>query len=315
MWLNNYMPSAYAPTFNKNMSASKLAKYENNIEWQNTFINLLNIASYTFEWSGLPDTCNERFLELALLYHGRACMVHDDIAGFLTLNANPSSMITIYGLPDHIIATGANGFNHEYTCYIEGGGSDQDVQAVMCRDNNLMYPYINYIIKATDRLMSAMRSIDVASKKLKNPYFITADEAQVTSVKKILADIDNNNEAVITSKSTMPDMFKIFPTNIDASVLTTLWNHYNNLDNQIRTILGVTNNNQTSKRERLLVDEINANNDYTSINVELRLREREKFCEYVNQTFGLNISVKIRNEFVNTEGGTTDDGLHETLET
>lgn len=305
MWFNSLFPciGQYGKSSKKN-----LAKYENNLEWQNTFINLINIATYTFEWENLPDTCNERFLELALLTNGMACLVNDEELGYLSLFANPYYNINIYGQFTEIRGVGWNGFNRSYKSYLEGG-DNTDAKAVLCRDNNMMYPYLFYIIRATDRLMSAMRSIDVASKKLKNPYFINCDETQQLSIKKIIDDIDRNEEAIITSKSTMPESFKIFPTNMDVSTLKVLWEHYNNLDSQIRTILGIDNNAQSAKRERLITDEININNEYTNLNIDMRLHQRELFCDYCNETFGLNISVKKREMFSKYDNNIENDNI------
>lgn len=277
------------------MKSKKYNKYLNNTVWLNTFYNLMNIATFAFKWEGLPDTCSERFLEIALLTRGRACICCDPDLGFLTLNCNSASGFNIYGDIPNIYAMGVNGYNKQYVNYVDGS-DNTDATAVMCRDNNMMIPYIRYIARATDRLMSAERSIDTASKKLKNPYFITADETQVASIKKILADVDDNQDSVITSKATMPDGFKVFPTNVDVTTLKTLWEHYINIDNNIRTMLGIQNNSSSSKRERLLVDEVNANNDYTDINIDMRLNERRIFCERVNKLFGLNISVSKRFE-------------------
>ena len=77
------------------------------------------------------------------------------------------------------------------------------------------------------------------------------------------------------------------------------WNHPGL--NSIRTMLGINNNSTSGKRERLIVDEINVNNDYTDINIDMRLHERQLFCERVNELFGLNISVKKRFEDVDKE--------------
>lgn len=303
MWFNTFFPFFPSSCLNE----KKLVEYENNMEWQNTFVNLINIATYQFEWNNLPDTCNERFLEFCLLT-GKALICNDPTYGYINMIASPANNINIYGEWDKLIGTSANGYNGNYIAYLKGA-DNTFANAVLCRDNNMMYPYLSYIIRATDRLTSAMRSIDVASKKLKNPYFITCDEAQATSIKKIMKDIDNNKESIITSKSTMPDMFKIFPTNMDVSTLKVLWENYNNLDNQIRTILGIENNSQSAKRERLIVDEINSNNQYTNINIDMRLYQRQIFCDYCNELFGLNISVNKREMFSNSENMLEDDNI------
>ena len=65
------------------------------------------------------------------------------------------------------------------------------------------------------------------------------------------------------------------------------------LKNELLTYLGINNNNNV-KKERMIVDEVNANNEYTSINLDLMFDLREKACKEINEKFGLNITVKKR---------------------
>ena len=50
------------------------------------------------------------------------------------------------------------------------------------------------------------------------------------------------------------------------------------------------------------MDEINSNNEVTNLGLQIRLKSREKFCEQVNELFGLNISVKLKNPQDNVGG-------------
>lgn len=295
MWFNMFLPFIT----DYDLAGKKLNKFQNDIEFQNNFVNLVNLATYVFKWNNLPSTCNERFLELCLLLNGRACMVKDNDMGYLTLKAsNTGSELNIYGEYDKIFAYGYNGFFKEYTAYLEGG-DNSNANGVICRDNNLAYPYYYYIILGAKRLTNSIRSIDVASQKLKTPYFITCDESQVKSVEKIINDIEGNKNEIITSKSTMPDMFKVLPTSVDTRTVDVLWNTYNNYDNLIKTILGIDSCTNKDKKERLLVDEVNADSIVSDINVLSRLKMREKFCKQVNELFGLNISVSLNEEIIN----------------
>lgn len=292
MWYDYIFPGSMLT----GKSKKKLAKYENMLEWQNTFVKLLNLSLYTFQWDGLPETCNERYLEYALLTRGSACICDDPKRGLLSLAANPFYNINLYGDFTRIRAVGWNGYNKEYEAYLEGADNYDTAKAVLCRDNRMLYPYINYLIIATDRLTSAVRSMDIAAKKLKNPYFITCHESQLESVKQILKDVDDNVESVIVSKTTYPDMFKVFPTQLDVNVLAALRDHYNFIDNDIRTLMGIKNNDRTAKKERLVVSEVQSTEEITDMNVDMRLEQREKFCEFCNKVFGTNISVKLRKE-------------------
>ena len=76
-------------------------------------------------------------------------------------------------------------------------------------------------------------------------------------------------------------------------ILDKLQQQKTDLKNELLTYLGINNNNNI-KKERMIVDEVNANNEYTSINLDLMYDLREKACKEINEKFGLNISVKKR---------------------
>ena len=254
----------------------------------------MNLVLNLFEWEGLPDTCDERVFELALINSGKAALVNDR-GTWYSLPCSPGDNINIYGYPTKVFAYGLNGYNKQFENFI-WGGYNKNANGYVCYDNKMRYAPINYIFEATSRVTSALRSIDVAAQKLKNPYFIVCEESQLQSVKKMMEDIDANVSFIVSSKAFSADSFKVLPTNQDTHVIEALWLHYFNLDNMIRTMFGINNNPAPMKAERLIVDEVNSNNQITQINIQTRLQERQNFCEMINENTDLNISVKIRNE-------------------
>ena len=287
MWFNNIFP--YIELTKKN--SNKLAEYENNIEFQNIFFNLLNISLYSFSFKNLPETCNERFFKLQLILRGCAALVNDSDFGFLTLGVgNDGAEFNTYGEYSKIFGYGFNGFNKRYTNYMYGS-DNKDADAVICRDNDCVYPMINVLIMYSKRLSDVMRTLDVATKKLKTPYFITCDESQKTSIKRILDDVDFNHDSIISNRSTMPNEFNILQTGANPESIRVLWEHYSNLQAEIRTMLGINSAANLDKKERLVVDEAEANDILTDINIDYRLKSYQQFCDTANELFGLNISV------------------------
>ena len=288
MWLSNMFP-----WFDYNtLSKKKVALYENDIEFQNMFYNLLNILMYSFSIEGLPDSCNERFFKLNLIFNGYAALIKDPDLGYLSLGVRPtvnSSQLNIYGEYPDVMAFGWNGFNKQYTNYMYGTDNN-DAEAVICRDNDMMYPMINIIWIYAKRLTDTMRTIDVTARKLKTPYFITCDEAQKSSIKKILDDVDFNQDSIIANRSTMPNEFNVLQTGVQPESVRVLWEHYSNLESEIRTFLGINSAANLDKKERLVVDEAEANDILTDINIQYRLKSYQQFCDTVNNLWGLNIS-------------------------
>ena len=281
------------PWFDYNtLSKKKVALYENNIEFQNIFYNLLNIAMYSFSIKGLPDSCNERFFKLNLIFNGYAALIKDPDLGYLSLGVRPtvnSSQLNIYGEFPDVMAFGWNGFNKQYTNYMYGT-DNSDAEAIICRDNELMYPIINILWIYAKRLTDTMRTLDVTARKLKTPYFITCDEAQKSSIKKILDDVDFNQDSIIANRSTMPNEFNVLQTGVQPESVRVLWEHYSNLESEIRTFLGINSAANLDKKERLVVDEAQANDILTDINIQYRLKSYQQFCDTVNNLWGLNIS-------------------------
>ena len=288
MWLSNMFP-----WFDYNaLSKKKVALYENDIEFQNMFYNLLNILMYSFSIEGLPDSCNERFFKLNLIFNGYAALIKDPDLGYLSLGVRPtvnSNQLNIYGEFPDVMAFGWNGFNKQYKNYMYGT-DNSDAEAVICRDNDLMYPMVNIIWMYAKRLTDTMRTLDVTARKLKTPYFITCDEAQKSSIKKILDDVDFNQDSIIANRSTMPNEFNVLQTGVQPESVRVLWEHYSNLESEIRTFLGINSAANLDKKERLVVDEAEANDILTDINIQYRLKNYQQFCDTVNNIWGLNIS-------------------------
>lgn len=284
-----------------------MSKYQNMIEWQNTFVKWTNICLNLFEWDGLPDTISERYLEEALLIDGKVALVQDEDLGYLMLRVNPNYIFNIYGQFSKLSVYGFNGYNKTFDCYMEGA-DNSNAKSVLCRDNNSMYPFMYYIIQWCDRLTQAMRGIDVASFQLKHPYIIKCEETQVLSIKKLFKDVAINEPVIIGTKGLDLDSIDVLNLNANPAILQQMWDNYYKLENTIRTLIGIKNNSMPNKSERLLTDEVNADDEQRLMNIMTRLYQRQLFCEQANELFGLNISCKLRfEELVNTDEEDTND--------
>ena len=113
----------------------------------------------------------------------------------------------------------------------------------------------------------------------------------------MMSDIDNNENAIITASNLSPDDFKILPTSTNPNILNGLWDNYNNYYDVVKELLGINNNEQSDKKERLITDEVNSNNYVTDLFLQFRLKQRQDFCENVNKIFGTNISVELSSTF------------------
>lgn len=289
------------------ISKKKLARLRNQHEVTNWIEDGVTTALNIYEWHGLPDTCDARMLERSALLYGRY-MIAKIGDSYITPACTPGAGYNIYGYPIKAWGWGLNGFNREFSVYIPGADTSREVltassgvsgttrpEAVVGYDNADGFPFINYILTAAYRMADTMRAADVAVQNLKSPAVIFCDETQKSTIDDILKSRDENVATVIAVKGSVTENdVKFYPTNMDHEILKEFWEYFQNIRGLQSEIFGQNSNDNGDKRERLLVDEINANNERTAANGDKRLYWRRKFCDWCRDAFGLEISVDYR---------------------
>jgi hypothetical protein len=239
------------------------------------------IALSLFEWENLPESCNPRFLELTLYLYGRALFINDETMGYLNTKCTPSGQLNVYDEPISYTAYGVN-YNEQY---------DKD-NCVIIRNNYLERPTDQTVILFASRLTEAERTIDVNIKAQKTPILVRVDEKDRLTIKNLYIQYDGNEPFILGGKSLNPDGLKVLKT--DAPYLADKIQAYKHeIWNEALTFFGVNNTN-SDKRERLITDEVNANNEVISLNAQAMLLTRQEAAEAINKKYGLNVSVKMR---------------------
>lgn len=284
------------------LSKRKLAKLETDRTWYDLVEEKVNLALDTAieGWKGVPDTCNLRYLEMNFLLRGQAAMQEVGNA-YLSVGCSCGGNINIYREPTNGYVYGANGYNEAVKFYIDGAETSEVVtegpglksyNAVFGRDNPMMYPYINYIIDYAHRMVDTQRACDVMVQNLKQPVIVQCADDQYEAVKRALNQRDDNVAAIISTGRTLESIqnFHIWPTQVNAENLRGMVSYYERVESQLDQILGINSNPQPDKAERLLVDEVNSNNERVRRLRAIRVNARKEFCERCNKAFGLNMS-------------------------
>ena len=82
----------------------------NNMTYTQYVNRLTELAISMFKWDGLPDTVDERYLELHLFLDGSMVYFKDDVIGDLCLNCMPHGQLDVYGNP--ILRRAYSGYNN-----------------------------------------------------------------------------------------------------------------------------------------------------------------------------------------------------------
>lgn len=239
------------------------------------------IAVNAFEWSGLPDGMEERHIENVLYQHGKAAFFQAPQMGFMCLECHTNGRQNVYGDPTGYVAQGV-GYTHDM--------SAED--CVIIENNKLRLPTRPFVFFYCNKLAEAERTMDVNIKSCKTPVIFACDDKDVLTFKRIFQQVDGNTPAIFADRGLNLDSFTSFQTGVKF-MGKELQDYANAVENKLLTFLGM-NNTPVDKKERLITDEANANNQLIESFAQLQLEARQRACEEINQKYGLSISVKRR---------------------
>ena len=256
-----------------------------------TYIDYLNrlklIATSLFTWDGLDEVAGfgaSRFLELSLYENGRACFVKDDKLGFLALKVNPSDKLNVYNLPEKVLAWSI-GYNKNYKF--------DEIVYIM---NNIMeLPTSQTINLFAYRLYDTERTIDVNRIAQKTPIVFEGDPKSILSLQNAFMNYSGNTPVLFSNKDFNINQ-KINCMKTDAPFLIDkLENHKHQIWNEALTYLGIDNAN-TDKKERLITDEVESNNELINYYLNCFYKTRKEACDLINKKYTLNIKIKLNKD-------------------
>lgn len=290
-------------------SSKKLAKYKNMVEFQNQFMYWVNLLINRYEYKGFPDSVNTRIIELSFLTRG--CAIVCELEGhYYSMFAAPGSNYNLNGDMLKAWGYGLNGFNKEFNLFVRGSSDGKillngvsgtsegrEYNAVLGWDNKARYPYINYLYTECARLADIQRSTDVVRSSLKRPAIVACPETDINTVKAAFANRNDNEDVVVISNAGLAlDSVKVWDLKSDPNLLAAFADDFERHEEQLRERAGLYTNPNPDKKERMLVDEVNANNEETESAEDICLAMRKQFCEDINEAFGMDVSVEPRNK-------------------
>lgn len=258
-----------------------LEKDLNTLTYNDYYKRLYLLAVTMFKWEGLPNGIPERFIEDCLFHYGQCAFIFDDILGEMVTKVTPSGKLNSYNIP------------LSYTCYAVDYTKKFDTDdIVIIRNNSLEMPTSHTIRLFAQRLTEVERTIDVNIKSQKTPIMITVPEKQRLTMKNLLAKFDGNTPFIWGTKDLDLDALKSIKTDAPF-VADQLMIYKHDLWNEAMSFLGIQNAN-TDKKERLITDEVTANDQMVVLSAETMLKQRQEACDQINEKFKLNITVTLR---------------------
>jgi hypothetical protein len=162
-------------------------------------------------------------------------------------------------------------------------------------------------------LTAETAGVNIFNSKL-SYYFRAGNKAAAESYKKMFDQIGSGEPAVFVDKNLLNEdgspTWDTFTQDLRSNYIAgDLLDDMRKWEERFDTEIGIPNAN-TNKRERLITDEVNANNFETRSRIELWLDTLRRGMKTANELFGLDLSVdwrpELRQQF-ETEGGAADE--------
>lgn len=246
--------------------------------------DLIEIAAHRFEWTNLPTEIDPRFIEMQLIYKGYVLFYHDD---------NYDRFLAVDGA-----MSGVNQFNNpiSFTTVGAGGYKSKTLDSTNCVPifaNYARRETINKLTLFAQRFADLDRTTEIAALNLRSPKVVTVEQSQLHTFTNLMRKIRAGAEAVFGTRSlaTNLDGIQVLDLEQDPRHLEALEVTFAREWSKCMTLLGINNVN-AEKKERMVTDEANANNEQVLASRNVGLATRLQACELINRIFGLDIGVR-----------------------
>ena len=251
---------------------------------------LLQKAMSVFEWD-LPATWNKDYFLYVLYCWGYVAVVNTDKFGVIPQGCGLKGYDVFYA-PTHAVIA-----NPLLSGILEPRIGTQCELLKLQPDFSGILDLVGHY---AEQMALASQSVSVNLLNSKLSYVFTAKtKALAESLKKMYDQIASGEPAVVIDSRLKnaadgEETWKAFEQNVGGNyIVTNLLADLRKIEAMFDTEIGIPNAN-TDKRERLIQDEVNANNIETFSKCAMWLENLQDACKRVNDMFGLSISVRWR---------------------
>lgn len=271
---------------------NKKAEEQRNIIYDYLFNHYKDLAINRFKWDNLPNEddyglCSE-YIENELFDNGLVCAFEHADFGFMMLKATTIGNKNPYGFSSSYRVNGVQ-FAEDISVFKPlKNEKAKSIYGILVKNNNTHTPTCNTVDFWVKLMVNTIETFKLNQNACKTPFLIQCNDADKLSFENALKSIEGSAEALFGSKA-MLDNLNVFNTNVDymgTDILTDL----QTLENKLLTALGI-NNASIDKKERLITDEVNANNDNITINNDNYYNQRIKAIKKINKEFNCDIKL------------------------
>ena len=282
------------------MNFKDIEKRLNDMTFRDYYKKLKLLAKSVYKWNNLPNGIDEKWIEEFLFSEGKCMFFKHKELGFMVSKCTETG-INVYDEPTHLKPVATN--------FSDSESYENYEDAFLIRNNDDMLPTSSSVMLYAYRLTDLTRTIDINISAQKTPVLILCKEKQKLTLKNIYKQWNGFEPVIYGDKEVDLSGVKVLKTDAPI-VFDRIQIEKNHIWNECMTFLGINNANM-DKRERLVDDEVQANNEQVEMFALIGLKARQRACELINAKYGTNITVEFReaeNEDMSFSEGTEEEG-------
>ena len=257
------------------------------------FIYIFGIINEQFKWEGLPPEIKPYNIEKVLNMYGQGVLfkINDNYAFCNAVNTN---RLNIYGEPAEVQPVAINGMTFDrvhVNTYLGETGDIEEQNAVLIKNNLTSTPTYAMIKPMVEELAFIWQSKGINAGLSRVKALIHANKNNASAIKQQLSSIIGSSTMipVVSEKTNILKEIEKLDFNVDYEP-EKYWEDFDKTFATLCQWLGITTNLSQNKKERLIVSEVESNDELTTISEDARLSYRKLGCEQAKELFGLDIT-------------------------
>lgn len=246
------------------------------------FRELTELCMNRFKWTGLPHSIDVRFLEKTLMKSALAVFYYEEkYDKYLAL---PAAMGPL-DYQDNPI---------NYRINTHGGFVNRQLDAQECVPIWANYSRVNdmdIIDIYSARLANLDRTIDVNLKNARQTKILRAAPETQLSVENFNRQLEEGQPVIRVRDNGLQDAVSVLDLEVDPNTFEKISLARTRIWNECMGLLGIKHANQ-DKKERLVSDEVAANDEQISYMKAVNLNARKIAADQISRKWGLDVTVE-----------------------